>query len=155
VKKVSVLAALLLTVCLVQYAPAQTNGDSLKVARSAVQAERLELIAANLNLSESESAIFWPLYREYRTALDQANDKRVDLLVRYFASHETLTDEEAISLLNEHLAWKKEVLTIHTSYAKKMNKVLPGKVVARFFQIENKMDTIVEYEMASDIPLVK
>jgi hypothetical protein len=155
VKKVFASVALLLTVCLVQYAPAQTSGDDLQVARSAVQAERLELIAANLNLSESEGATFWPLYREYRNALDQANDQRADLLQRYFASHETLTDEEAISLLDEHLAWEKEVLKIRTSYAKKMHKVLPGKVVARFFQIENKMDTIVEYEMASEIPLVE
>jgi hypothetical protein len=36
-----------------------------------------------------------------------------------------------------------------------MSKVLPGRTVARFFQIENKMDAIIDYEMAGEIPLVK
>ena len=153
-KKLAIVV-LLLSAGLVQSAFAQTGEDSLQVARSAVQTERMEIIAANLGLGESESTVFWPLYREYRGALDRANDRRADLLKRFFASHETLTDGEAISLLNEHLAWEKEVLKIRSDYAKKMNKALPGKIVARFFQIENKMDAIVEYEMANEIPLVQ
>ena len=36
-----------------------------------------------------------------------------------------------------------------------MSKTLSGKTVARFFQIENKMDIIVEYELAGEIPLIK
>ena len=96
-----------------------------------------------------------PLYDEYRNALASAIDTRVDLLNEYFASYETLTDKEATALLEKHLAWQKEVLKVRSSYAKKMNKSLSGKTVAKFFQIENKMDIIVEYELAGEIPLIK
>ena len=51
--------------------------------------------------------------------------------------------------------YEKVLLKVRTAYAKKMQKALPGRVVARFFQIENKMDIIVEYEMAGEIPLIK
>lgn len=66
-----------------------------------------------------------------------------------------MTDKEALALLDKHLAWENDVLKIRTTYAKKMRKVLSGRTVARFFQIENKMDLIVEYELAGEIPLIK
>ena len=134
---------------------AQTADDAIQLTRSAIQTERQAVVAANLGLNESESAVFWPLYRDYRNAVNQAADARVDILRRLFSNYETLTDDDALSLLDDHLAFEKEMLKIRTSYAKKMGKVLPGRTVARFFQIENKMDAIVDYEMAGEIPLVK
>jgi len=134
---------------------AQTADDEIQLTRSVIQAERLAVVAANLGLSDSEGAIFWPLYKEYRAAVDQAVDTRVALMERFFASYETLTDAEATGLLNDFLAYEKNLLKVRTTYAKKMQKVLPGRTVARFFQIENKMDAIIEYEMAGEVPLLR
>ena len=131
------------------------DSEAIRLTRSAVQAERQAVIAANLQLDENESAAFWPLYKEYRDALDEAISTRVDFLNQYFASYETLTDKEALALLEKHLAWEKQVLEIRTRYAKKMSKSLSGRTVAKFFQIEIKMDIIVDYEMAGEIPLIK
>lgn len=134
---------------------AQTADDAIQLTRSAIQTERQAVVAANLGLNESESAVFWPMYRDYRNAVNQAADAKVDILRRLFSDYETLTDDEAMSLLDDHLAFEKEMLKIRTSYAKKMSKVLAGRTVARFFQIENKMDAIIDYEMAGEIPLVR
>jgi hypothetical protein len=134
---------------------AQTADDEIQLTRSVIQTERLAVVAANLVLSDSEGAIFWPLYKEYRAAVDQAVDTRVALMERFFASYETLTDAEATGLLNDFLAYEKNLLKVRTTYAKKMQKVLPGRTVARFFQIENKMDAIIEYEMAGEVPLLR
>jgi hypothetical protein len=38
---------------------------------------------------------------------------------------------------------------------KQFSKVLPGVKVAGVYQIENKLDAVVRYEMAGQIPLVK
>ena len=134
---------------------AQTVDDAIQLTRSAIQTERQAVVAANLGLNESESVVFWPMYRDYRNAVNQAADAKVDILRRLFSDYETLTDDEAMSLLDDHLAFEKEMLKIRTSYAKKMSKVLAGRTVARFFQIENKMDAIIDYEMAGEIPLVR
>ena len=137
-------------------ASAQLEDDrAVELTRSAIQAERQSILAANLELDEEESAVFWPLYQEYRNELEVAVSTRIDLLNEYFASYETLTDKEALALLDKHLDWQHDVLKIRSTYAKKMRKVLPGRTVARFFQIENKMDLIVEYELAGEIPLIK
>jgi hypothetical protein len=131
------------------------DSEAIRLTRSAVQAERQAIVATNLQLDEAESAVFWPLYKEYRDALDAAISTRVDFLNQYFSSYETLTDKEAVVLLEKHLAWEKQVLEIRTRHAKKMSKALSGRTVAKFFQIENKMDIIVDYEMAGEIPLIK
>lgn len=149
---------LVIAICLaiVSNAWSQLEDDrAVQLTRSAIQAERQAILAANLELDEKESAVFWPLYQEYRNALESAINTRVDLLNQYFASYETLTDKEAVALLNKHIAWEQEVLEVRSTFAKKMSKALSGKTVARFFQIENKMDIIVEYEMAGEIPLIK
>jgi hypothetical protein len=155
VKRMLSVLLLLLTVCLTLPASAQTADDEIQLTRSVVQTDRQAVIAANLGLSDSEGAIFWPLYKEYRAAVDQAVDARVALLKTYFASFETLTDAEATALLDDFFEYKKNLLKVRTTYAKKMQKVLPGRIVARFFQIENKMDTIIDYEMAGEIPLMR
>ena len=154
-KRVCVLFVITILVVVPKASAQLENERAVELTRSAIQAERQSILATNLGLDEPESAVFWPLYDEYRGALESAAQTRIDLLGEYFASYETLTDKEALALLDKHLAWKHDILKIRTAYAKKMRKVLPGKTVARFFQIENKMDLIVEYELAAEIPLIK
>jgi len=155
-KRLSTLLVIMICLAVVPSAWSQLEDDrAVQLTRSGIQAERQAILAANLELSEKESAIFWPLYEEYRNALESAVNTRVELLNQYFASYETLTDQEATALLEKHLAWEKGVLKVRSTYAKKMSKALSGKTVARFYQIENKMDIIVEYELAGKIPLIK
>jgi len=155
-KRLSTLLVTAICLAVVPSAWSQFEDErAVQLTRSAIQAERQAILATNLELSEKESAIFWPLYEEYRNALESAINTRVDLHNQYFASYETLTDKEAIALLNKHIAWEQEVLKVRSTYAKKMSKALSGKTAARFFQIENKMDIIVEYELAGEIPLIK
>ena len=155
-KRLSTLIVIAICLTIAPNARSQSEDErAVRLTRSAIQAERQAILAANLELDAKESAVFWPLYQEYRKALESAIDTRVDLLNQFFASYETLTDKEAIALLEKHIAWEQEVLKVRSTYAKKMSKALSGKTVARFFQIENKMDIIVEYEMAGEIPLIK
>lgn len=134
---------------------AQSNVSSITTTRSAVEAERKELIATNLELSQEHRDVFWPLYLEYRVAVDKIGDDEVEFYERFFSSYETLTDSEALALLDEHFDFQRRHLDVQKTHSQKMRAALPGKIVARFFQIENKMDIIVEYELAGEIPLIK
>lgn len=134
---------------------AETDDSSIKLARSAVEAERREMVAANLDLADTHREIFWPLYLEYRAAINTINDDKVRFYQRFFSSYETLSDDEAIALLDGHLEIKRRYLDVQKKFSQKMQAALPGRIVARFFQIENKMDIIVDYEMTGEFPLIK
>ena len=44
---------------------------------------------------------------------------------------------------------------LNQSYAKRFLGVLPGKQAARYFQLENKIRAVEEWDLAVQVPLVK
>ncbi len=72
-------ALLVIAICLAgipnTWAQLEDN-RAVQLTRSAIQAERKAILAANIQLDEKESAIFWPLYQEYRNALETAISTR-------------------------------------------------------------------------------
>jgi hypothetical protein len=46
------------------------------------------------------------------------------------------------------------VIDIRKRYVRKFRKVIPETKLARFYQIENKLDAITNFALARQIPLV-
>jgi hypothetical protein len=144
----------LLLVLLVSSAAAQQEGD-IQVDRAQIQTERTKLVSDNLPLTEAEGKAFWPLYNRYRDDMRQVNDRSVALIDAYARHYEKLTDQEAETYLKEMHDVQNAQLSLKRSYVGKFRKILPPKKVARYFQIENKMDAIVAYELSQAVPLVE
>jgi len=127
----------------------------IELTRSEIQTDRQAIVAENLPLTEEQSKAFWPLYRDYRVELAKLGDRYVALITDYAKSYDTLTDEQAKAMLDEFFAIQKKEIQIKTDWAPKLGKVLPPKALARFFQIENKLDAIIRFGLADEIPLVE
>jgi len=134
---------------------AQTLHDEIALTRQEIQSDRQAIVAANLQLSEAESKVFWPLYRAYREDITSLGDRMVSLMDDYAANYKTLTDEKASALLDESFSIQADEIRIMMKHAKKMRASLSGKTVARFFQIENQLNHILRAQLADEIPLVK
>lgn len=138
-------------------APAVAAQDQGKVeaARLAIETERTAVVTANLPLTDAEAQAFWPIQREYRAEVRQLNDRTLALLKEFGASYGTATDKQASDMLKQQLKIEEDRVKLWKKYQGRFEKVLPPKKVARYYQIENKMDAAVAYEMADAIPLVK
>ena len=119
-----------------------------------LKADRQAVVAANLPLTEEEAKTFWPAYKEYRADVEKLGDRMVKLIAAYAADFETMTDAKADTFFNDLLAIDRDRLAVREKYVPKIRAVLPGQKAARFFQIENKLDAIVNVSLASEIPLV-
>jgi hypothetical protein len=128
--------------------------NDIQTLRSDIQADRQAVVAENLGLSDTEAPAFWPVYREYRGELDKLGDRTVKLIGNYAAKYDTMTDEDANAFFDEWLSIEKARADVRNKYVKQIRKVLPGKKAARYFQIENKLDALVNIGLASQIPLV-
>ena len=73
----------------------------------------------------------------------------------YAGSYEGMSDETAKRLVDDYLAIQGEHVALMKSYLPRLRKVLPEKKVARYYQLENKIRAVVDYELAAKIPLVK
>jgi len=148
------LAVVLLSTLGSGIAAAQDRGD-IELTRQQIQTERQAIVAKNLPLTDRQSAAFWPLYREYRGALAPLGDRYVALLTDYAGKYGSLTDPDADAMLKEFMAIQNEKMKVQSKYVDRFRKVVPATSVARFYQIENKLDVIVSYDLASEIPLAQ
>ena len=131
--------------------------DNMQILREKVKADKKLLVAANMELTESEAKGFWPVYEQYQKDLDAINQRIGKLIESYAADYRanTLTDEKAKVLIDEMVAIEQAEAGLKTSYVPKLSKVLPPKKVARYLQIENKIRAVVKYEVAEGVPLVQ
>ena len=139
--------------------PARTQdkpADSMQILREKVKADKKLVVAANMELTESEAKGFWPVYEQYQKDLTAINQRIVKLIESYAADYRagTLTDEKAKKLIDEMVAIEQAEAGLKAASVPKLSKVLPQKKVARYLQIENKIRAAVKYELAGGVPLV-
>ncbi len=155
----ALLTALLLAVPAFADKPAKATGEAakanLEVLRNTIRANKKALVAVNLKLSDAEAKEFWPLYDRYEGELKGVNDRLVTLIEDYTKNYGTLTDEQAKKIAEDYLAVEEDRAKVRRTYFADFTKVLPGKKAARFYQIENKMDAVIRYDLASEIPVVE
>jgi hypothetical protein len=126
-----------------------------ELTNDVIKAQKKRIVGANMQLTEEEQKVFWPLYGDYQAELSKIENQQIALITIYAENYQNMTDEKAQELLDQFLAIDNEALEARRAHVKKFLKVLPAKRVARYFQVENKLDAIVNYDLARGIPLVK
>jgi hypothetical protein len=131
--------------------------DNMQILRDKIRADKKLVVAANMDLSESEAKGFWPIYDQYQQDLQKLNQRMANLLQSYADDYrgKSLTDEKAKKLINEATAIDQAEANLKSTYAPKLSKVLPVRKVVRYLQIENKIRAVVKYDIASGVPLVR
>jgi hypothetical protein len=120
----------------------------------AIRANRKALVAANLELSAEEADQFWPLYDRYQKEISAIGDRVAAIIEEYSASFRDLSNDKALQLTEDYLAAEAERVQLRRAYLGEFAKILPGRTVTRFYQIENKMDAVLRYDLAATIPVV-
>ena len=128
--------------------------SNIEIIRSMAETERKAIVAENMSFTSEEAGKFWSVYNEYREEARKVGDKRVKVIRDLAAEFETLDDDRAEKLLRESLDFQAERVKLRKSYVRKFNKAIPAKKTVRFFQIDNKLDTIIDFGLAGEIPLV-
>jgi len=134
---------------------AQSDNDYLELARGVLNVEKKAAITEVMQLTDVESQPFWNLYNEYQGKLYLVQNKRIDIISDFIENFETLTDEKADELWTNSMAYSQEILKLKKSYYKKFKKILPAGKAARFFQTENKIEALINAQIAIDIPLIE
>ena len=133
----------------------EADKANLGILLDTIRVNRKALVAANLTLSDEEAGKFWPLYDRYQGELNAVQDRGVKVIEDYSASFKNLSDEKAMKLAGDWLAAEADRVKIRQTYLDQFAKVLPGRKVVRFYQIENKMDAVMRYDLAGQIPVVE
>ena len=129
--------------------------NNLQIIHEKLKADKKLIVSKYMELTEAEAKSFWPVYEEYQTDLQKIYDRMGSLLKSYAAEYTSLTDEKAKMLLDDWLALERDDAKRRQSYVPKILKALPGKKAARYVQIENEYRLLLDYDLATTVPLVQ
>jgi hypothetical protein len=127
----------------------------MQLVQEKIKADKKLFVGDNMQLTEKEAKAFWPVYDSYQKDIGKLNDRLLKLIDEYAQNYETMTDQTAQSLTNKYLALESERVKLLQSYLPRVSKAVGSKKAARYMQLENKINAIVRFELAANIPLVK
>ena len=133
----------------------KVTDQDIQLLRQDIRSKKKQLIAANLKLTDTEATKFWPVYDQYTAELVKINDRRYALIKEYANEWGTMTDDQASSLLKRSLGVDEQVVQLRIKYVPIFSKVVSGKTVATFFQYDRRLQSMIDLQLASQIPVVQ
>ena len=135
-------------------APQLSDADIEKL-RGEYRAQRKEIVATNMSLTADEATKFWPLYDEYTTEVRKNNDKRYAMIKEYAASYANMTDEQAKDHVKKSIEVDAEKIALREKYIPKFEKLVGPKKAAQFYQIDRRLDLLMNLQLTQLLPLVE
>jgi hypothetical protein len=129
--------------------------QDIALLRKDIGSKKKQLIAANLKLTDAEATKFWPVYDQYTAELVKINNQKYAVIKEYANSFGSITDAQALDLVNRMLATDTDVAKLRVKYVPLFSAVLPGKKVATFYQIERRVQAMIDLQLTAQFPLVQ
>jgi hypothetical protein len=134
--------------------PSAATETDIKLLREDIRSERVRLVAANLPLNDTEAAKFWPLYDQFLAEVSKIGDARVALIKEYVQRYNTMIDAQANDLMKRSVAIDQQFPALLTKYVPIFEKVISPKKTVVWYQIERRLDLLINVELAASIPMV-
>ena len=147
-----------LAMLIVYLAPTTVTAQTVptqEITPEMARTEKKQIVARNLPLTAQEAQRFWPVYEAYQRQLQECNARMARLLEDYTHHYDSLSNEHAQRLVDEFVAVNEERAQLQRAYLPKFEQVVPAVKVVRYYQIEHKLYALVEYEVATIIPMMK
>jgi len=126
--------------------------SAIEVVRANAQADRATIINAAMNFSDKDGAAFWPIYRQYEYERSTLDDRRVAVIKEYSQKYPTLSDAEAKAMAETMFDYDSRLAALKKTYYRKFNRVLPALTVTKFFQLDRRIDLLMDMQIESSLP---
>jgi hypothetical protein len=161
---VSIVSMMLLSTCCLfsQEAPQQPSGgavtqdttdQNIAMLRKDLRSQKKQIVAANMNLTDTEAEKFWPVFEQYTDQLMAINNKKYAAAKQYVQGYDTLTDSQAERLTRDALEVDQSVAQLRLSYIPIFEKVISPKKTALFLQIDRRLVLLIDLQLSSSLPL--
>ena len=125
-----------------------------ELLRADLKAEKVAIVTENMELTDAQSRVFWPIYRKYDAELTIFNDQRFALINDYADNYDKMTDAKADTLTKQVFSLMGKRLKLQEKYYKEFAKALNPVLAAKFMQIERQINALVDLQISSEIPLI-
>ena len=131
-----------------------TQDQNIELLRSDLRAQRKRIMAENMTLTADEATKFWPIFDQYRQAAIKPNDERWAVIKAYAANYDTMTDAQAQEYMTRANAVDEQLLALRMKYVPIFEKVISAKKTALCYQIDRRIDLLINLQLSAQIPMV-
>jgi hypothetical protein len=135
---------------------AQTQKPAVDSAMGAatgnVQPDRAAIISEAMDFSTKDAAAFWPIYQQYERERSALYDRRIAVLKEYEEKYLSMSDDDAKVMAKRMFDYDSQAMELNRKYFKKFNNVLPTYTVAKFFQLEHRIDLMMDMRAEPSLP---
>jgi hypothetical protein len=135
--------------------PNSASNQDIEMLRADLRAQRKEITAQNMTLTADEATKFWPIFDQYRKEAIKPNDDRWALIKEYAANYNTMTDAQAQDYITRSNTVDEQLAALRMKYVPVFQKVISAKKTALWFQIDRRIDLLINLQLSSVIPMVK
>jgi hypothetical protein len=127
--------------------------EYINLQRADVRQQKAEMMGAVMLLSAEDATKFWPIYNDYDAELTKLNDQRVANIKEYACTYTQMTDEKADELIHNGLSYRKQRSELLAKTYDRVKQALGAITAARFVQVEDQLLSIIDLQIASQLPL--
>jgi len=132
----------------------QNIAEDIKLLRKDVRAEKQKIMGAAMGLDEAQSKKFWPIYKDYDRQLTKLNDVRLGNITAFAQNYSNMTDNKADEIVNGAIAYRKKRIDLLANTYDKVRAALGAPLAARFLQVEDTLNTLIDLQIQSNLPLM-
>lgn len=129
--------------------------EDIEMMRKDIRSQRKQIIAANMKLTDVEAEKFWPIYDQYVSDLVAINGKKYALIKQYVQSGGALSDAESEKAVQQWVDVDESVALLRRKYIPSFRKVLSPKNTALFYQLDRRVQLLIDLQLASSLPLIQ
>ena len=139
------------------YGQAVMAGDELfiEMLKHDVDQARTEVMTSVMSFSTEEKAAFWPVYNEYRKKADELAKKDFALMKEYASAYWSLTDDQAQEMATRYFELEIQRKKQLSELYKELAKVVTPVQALKACQLENRLDLILDMQIANELPMVE
>jgi hypothetical protein len=127
----------------------------IQLLRSDVKKSKSQIVGQVMNFDADQAAAFWPIYQQFEADLSKLGDRTVALVKKYSANYEDMTDQVADELATELLSIEDHRNELKKRYYQKFKQALGPITAARFLQVENQLERVVDLQISSQLPVIR
>ncbi|MBO9203809.1 MULTISPECIES: hypothetical protein [Niastella] len=136
------------------FAYSQQDNTDIDIVQSVFGRSKRIIIDQNMQLNENQKKSFWCIYDQYEEKRKTIEKEGFMLLKEYAGNYQTLDGTKAHKLIVNFMKSMDGYNTLHEVYFRKMEKVIGGLKAATFIQLETYIQTAVQANLQSQVPVV-
>jgi hypothetical protein len=132
-----------------------SSSDNLQIFLEKIRADKKLFVATVMELTDAEAKAFWPVYDSYQKELQKINEATAALIVNFAKNYKGMSNDTADKLIQDSLKIDEQRNQLKKNFMPKFGKAIPKTKVLRYFQVENKIQLALHYELSAQIPLLR